>query len=86
MLAALVTAVTSWATIRLDMSDYFPGIQVQARGLRWEIVHGEPAGPRQDRHRLRCLDGALRGAEVDILTPFDKLDAIAHDLDPRRHS
>ena len=74
MLAALVTAITSWATISLDVTDLLPGTQVKARGLRWEVVHSEPAGP-QKRCRLRCLEGALDEDPVGAATG----DELGHD-------
>ena len=54
------------------MSTLLPGTQVEARGLSWEIVHAEPAGEQQ-RFRLRCLQGDLRGIEFDILYVIEQL-------------
>jgi len=65
------------------MSELLPGTPVVARGLRWEVVHGEPAGA-QHRYRLRCAEGALRGLEFDFLHPFEPVEPLAADLDPRR--
>ena len=48
------------------LSTILPGTQVQAPGLAWGVVHSEPAGV-EHRYRLRCLDGDLRGMEVDFL-------------------
>ena len=64
------------------MSTLLPGNQVEARGLPWEVVHVEPAGAQQ-RLRLRCLQGDLRGMEVDLLHPFEAVQPIATDMDPR---
>jgi ERCC4-related helicase len=58
-----------------------PGTQVSARGLTWEIVHNEPAGAQQ-RYRLRCLQGDLRGFEIDILHPFERVEPLRRALDP----
>ena len=58
------------------MSTLLPGSQVLARGLQWEVVHSEPAGEQQ-RFRLRCLQGDLRGIEFDLLHPFETITPIA---------
>ncbi|MBI4864721.1 MAG: DEAD/DEAH box helicase family protein [Candidatus Riflebacteria bacterium] len=60
-----------------------PGTQVEARGLRWEVVFFQPAG-EQDLYRLRCLEGELRGKEIDLLAPFERIEPVATDVDPRR--
>jgi superfamily II DNA or RNA helicase len=60
-----------------------PGASVRARGLEWEIVHVEPAGEQQ-RYRLRCTAGALRGRELDLLHPFEPVETIASDFDPAK--
>lgn len=65
------------------MSTLLPGTQVEARGLPWEVVHSEPAGEQQ-RFRLRCLQGDLRGMEIDLLHPFEPIQPIATDLEPWR--
>lgn len=66
-----------------SIASMLPGTRVAARGLSWEVVNVEPAGEQQ-RFRLRCLDGALRGDEVDFLSPFETITPIASELDPRR--
>ncbi len=63
------------------MSELLPGTPVSARGLRGEVVHGEPAGA-QHRYRLRCSEGALRGLEFDFLHPFEAVEPAASELDP----
>lgn len=65
------------------MSNLLPGTEVIARGLRWEVVYSEAAGS-QTLYRLRCLHGALRGQELDLLTPFEKLEARSAELDPTK--
>jgi hypothetical protein len=65
------------------MTTILPGTQVQARRLTWEVVHVEPAGEQQ-RFRLRCLQGSLRGHELDLLSPFEEITPITTDLDPAR--
>lgn len=65
------------------MRTLLPGTQVEARGLPWEVVNVEPAG-QQERLRLRCLQGDLRGMEIDLLHPFESVEPIATEFDPRR--
>lgn len=65
------------------MSLLLPGASVRARGLEWEIVHIEPAGEQQ-RYRLRCTEGALRGRELDLLHPFESVEPIATAFDPAK--
>jgi ERCC4-related helicase len=65
------------------MSMLLPGTQVEARALRWEVVHSEAAGEQQ-RYRLRCIDGGLRGFEFDFLYPFEEIRPVATELDPAR--
>jgi hypothetical protein len=62
-------------------SAILPGTQVAARGLRWEVVYSQAAGEQQ-LYRLRCLEGGLRGAELDLLWPFEPIEPLARDLDP----
>lgn len=64
-------------------NDLLPGTEVEARGLRWELVDTQPAGAQQ-RFRLRCLEGALRGEEMDFLVPLEKVEPIAKELDPTK--
>lgn len=65
------------------MGSLLPGTEVLARGLRWEVVSAQPAGD-QELYRLRCLDGALRGEEFDLLVPFEPLEPLTQELDPAR--
>ena len=60
-----------------------PGTRVRARGLSWEVLTVESAG-EQFRLRLRCTEGALRGTETDLLSPFEPVEPIIHRLEPRR--
>jgi ERCC4-related helicase len=60
-----------------------PGTEVNARGLRWEVVSSESLGP-QTLFRLRGLEGAVLGQELDILYPFEHIEAVVHDLRPER--
>lgn len=62
------------------METLLPGTEVLVRGLHWEVVDVAPAG-EETRYLLRCLQGALRGKEVNFLSPFEKIEAIARDLD-----
>ena len=59
-----------------------PGTQVMARGLQWEVVHVEPAGEQQ-RYRLRCAEGDLRGLEFDFLHPLEVIEPVASELSRR---
>ncbi len=65
------------------MNDLLPGTEVSARGLRWEVVFVQPAGD-QRLYRVRCLESALRGQELDLLVPFEKVEPIATEPDPTR--
>ena len=57
-----------------------PGTEVVARGLKWEVVEAQPMG-EQTRVRLRGT-GRFDGFEVDVLTPFESIEPLIHDLDP----
>ncbi len=65
------------------MATLLPGTRVRARGLEWEVVHAEPAGEQQ-RFRLRCAQGDLRGLEFDFLHPFERIEPIVREFDPKR--
>jgi len=66
-----------------NMGELLPGTEVRARGLLWEVVIVEAAGDQQ-RYRLRCMEGALRGKEMDFLAPFERLEPNSRDLNPER--
>lgn len=57
------------------------GTEVEARNLRWEVVGATQLG-QQTLYRLRCLEGEIRGAEFDILHPFESVAPIIRDLRP----
>jgi hypothetical protein len=63
------------------MSTFLPGTEVQARGLRWEIVFSQSLGP-QTLYRLRGLHGAFKGEEVELLEPFETIKPTYRKLDP----
>ncbi|MCA0454913.1 MAG: DEAD/DEAH box helicase [Chloroflexi bacterium] len=65
------------------MADYLPGTEVVARGLRWEVVDGQPIG-NQTRLRLRGLGGLLAGAEIDVLTPFESISIVTREFNPSK--
>ena len=65
------------------MNQLLPGTEVAARGLRWEVVFTQPLGP-QTLCRLRGLEGALMGKELDLLNPFEVIRPIAKDFNPDR--
>ena len=65
------------------MNELLPGTEVFARGLRWEVVFAEKLGP-QTLYRLRGIEGALRGEELDLLTPFENIDPVQHDFQPEK--
>ena len=54
------------------MSELLPGIEVTARGLRWELVETQPLG-EQTLFRLRGLEGVIQGIEIDILSPLEEI-------------
>jgi ERCC4-related helicase len=62
------------------MTNYLPGTEIIARGLKWEIVESQPLG-ENTRVRLRGM-GAFSGFELDVLTPFEPLTPVVHELDP----
>ena len=67
----------------MTTTSLLPGTEVVARGLRWEVVHTAPAGG-QTRCRLRCLAEALRGHEVDLLTPLETIEPVTRELNPEK--
>ncbi|MDX1963862.1 MAG: DEAD/DEAH box helicase family protein, partial [Pirellulales bacterium] len=60
-----------------------PGTEVVARGLRWEVVTSEHFGP-QTMYRLRGLENAVLGQEFDVLSPFEEISPVQHELRPDR--
>ncbi len=65
------------------MSDLLPGTEVEARGLRWEVVFSQAAG-QQTLYRLRGLEGAVRGRELDLLAPFEEIRPKNRGFEPER--
>ncbi|MGC8863221.1 MAG: helicase-related protein [Armatimonadota bacterium] len=63
------------------MAEILPGTEVHIRGLRWEVVDTYPLG-EQTRFRLRGLDHALRGYEIDVLSPFEDVDVPVRAFSP----
>jgi hypothetical protein len=63
--------------------ELLPGTKVHARGLRWEVVFSQSLGP-QTLFRLRGLENAVLGKELDILYPFEETQPRQHDLRPDR--
>src|SRR5947209_8653531 len=58
---------------------YFVGTEVEARGLRWEIVDVRAMGD-QTLLRLRGLEGIFARVEVDVLTPFERVRPMTHEF------
>ena len=58
---------------------FLPGTEVEARGLRWEVVEAIPVGS-QTRVRLRGVGGVFTGREVDLLHPFEPVAPISREL------
>lgn len=75
--------LTSAIKISEIMADYLPGTEVIARGLRWEVVDGQPMGDHL-RLRLRGLGGLLAGSEIDVLTPFETVEVIQREFNPAK--
>src|SRR5262245_46497309 len=65
------------------MATLLPGTEVQARGLRWEVVTSDSLG-QQTLYRLRCLEGALRGQELDLLNPLEPITPTVRAIQPER--
>lgn len=62
-----------------------PGTEVEARGLRWEVVDAQSLG-LQTLYRLRGLAGTVAGAEVDLLAPLEAVEPVVNALRPDRAS
>ena len=65
------------------MSEILPGAEVHLRGLRWQVVYTQPLGA-QTLFRLRGMEGALLGRELDILHPFETILPVVKDFQPER--
>lgn len=65
------------------MTNLLAGTEVQARGLRWEVFSSTQLGS-QVLYRLRLKEGDLRGEELDLLSPFENIEPIIHELQPDR--
>ena len=65
------------------MSHLSIGTQVQARGLKWQIIDRQPAG-QQQLYRLLLVDGPLRGLEKDILYPLENIEPIINEFQPEK--
>ena len=64
-------------------TELLPGTEVHARGLRWEVVSSENLG-QETLYRLRGLENAVLGQELDVLHPFEDVDPVRHELRPER--
>jgi superfamily II DNA or RNA helicase len=60
-----------------------PGTEVEARGLKWEVVATFPLG-NETLFRLRGLENAVLGTELDLLSPFEDIKPVKHALCPDR--
>src|SRR6185437_13661486 len=67
----------------MAVSDLIPGTEVEARGLRWQVVHIEEQSG-SCVCRLRGVGGISAGDEIDILLGLEQVNAIRHDVDPTR--
>ena len=56
---------------------------MEARHLRWEVIRAEQLGS-QTLYRLRGISGAMKAREIDLLHPFEPIQPILRDLQPRR--
>ena len=66
----------------ISTKELLPGTEVRLRGLRWEVVSSQSLGP-QVLLRLRGLENAVLGRELDVLFPFeDDLEPVIHDVRP----
>jgi ERCC4-related helicase len=64
------------------MTSFVPGTKVLARGLPWQVVETEAAGP-QTRFRLQCLQVGLQGMQLDLMSPFEEIRPITSEFNPR---
>jgi hypothetical protein len=65
------------------MHELLPGTDVEARGLRWEVMFAERLGS-QTLYRLHGLEGVVQGQELDLLHPFEPLHRLVHDFQPEK--
>jgi superfamily II DNA or RNA helicase len=65
------------------LSEIVIGMQVMARGLRWQVVDYQKLD-QQCLYRLLSLDNNMRGMELDILSPLEKVEPIISDFQPER--
>src|SRR5271157_4867922 len=65
------------------VDELLPGTEVVARGLRWEVVSTESLG-QETLFRLRGLENAVLGKELDLLFPFEEIEPVRHKLRPGR--
>jgi hypothetical protein len=61
--------------------DFVAGSRVSARGLPWDLVEVAQVGAQQ-RLRLRCVSGDLRGLEWDVLYPNEPVQTLCSALRP----
>jgi ERCC4-related helicase len=61
--------------------EFVAGGRVVARGLAWDLLEVAPLGAQQ-RLRLRCASGDLRGLEWDILYPHEQVEPLRSALRP----
>jgi hypothetical protein len=65
--------------MRSTLQSLLSGSEVHARGLRWEIVGMLQQG-EQTLVRLRGIEGAMLGREMDFLSPLEDIQPRQHDL------
>lgn len=74
----------AWVSKSGLMGNLLTGTEVQARGLRWEVVTSTQLGA-QTLYRLRALNSGLRDSglvELDLLHPFEPIEPIIHEFQP----
>lgn len=67
----------------MTLATLLPGTEVEARGLRWEVVRTQQLGA-QTSLVLRGLEGALAGQEFEVLSPFESVRPLSRELDPTK--
>jgi hypothetical protein len=63
------------------MTILLPGTEVQARGLRWEIVFSQSPGT-QTLYRIRGVHAAFKGQDIELLHPVGPIQPTYRELDP----